>query len=268
MATKNKTPIDSRSRRQKAADAVTYKVTAALFLLFLSIVALKKLSGFYETIAGFDLLYPASLWLMLGGIVLAVVCAALVFSLRKPVVRFLAPWGIGIGFMVSLTSYAMRTTYTDDFSLLYVICGALLVLYIIFQLYRWDFFLFSVTTFLAGATFYLFSRGSSALTRAVVLLVLLVIAKLIGLITYKDITKAKDKPMACKDDKGRLRVGRLLYPMFSPRFNPLPIYIGAAFWLVCAVAVLFLGPLFSYYCMFAAIVAEFIAAVYYTIQLR
>ncbi|HBK30054.1 MAG TPA: IMP dehydrogenase [Porphyromonadaceae bacterium] len=30
--------------------------------------------------------------------------------------------------------------------------------------------------------------------------------KLIGLITYKDITKAKDKPFACKDDQGRLRV--------------------------------------------------------------
>lgn len=30
--------------------------------------------------------------------------------------------------------------------------------------------------------------------------------KLIGLITYKDITKAKDKPNACKDEKGRLRV--------------------------------------------------------------
>lgn len=30
--------------------------------------------------------------------------------------------------------------------------------------------------------------------------------KLEGLITYKDITKAKDKPMACKDSKGRLRV--------------------------------------------------------------
>ncbi len=30
--------------------------------------------------------------------------------------------------------------------------------------------------------------------------------KLIGLVTYKDITKAKDKPMACKDLKGRLRV--------------------------------------------------------------
>ncbi len=30
--------------------------------------------------------------------------------------------------------------------------------------------------------------------------------KLIGLITYKDITKAKDKPNACKDAQGRLRV--------------------------------------------------------------
>ncbi len=29
--------------------------------------------------------------------------------------------------------------------------------------------------------------------------------KLIGLITYKDITKAKDRPNSCKDDKGRLR---------------------------------------------------------------
>ena len=30
--------------------------------------------------------------------------------------------------------------------------------------------------------------------------------RLVGLITYKDITKAADKPMACKDAKGRLRV--------------------------------------------------------------
>ncbi len=30
--------------------------------------------------------------------------------------------------------------------------------------------------------------------------------KLIGLVTYKDITKAKDKPHACKDSRGRLRV--------------------------------------------------------------
>ncbi len=31
--------------------------------------------------------------------------------------------------------------------------------------------------------------------------------KLVGLLTYKDITKAKDKPMACKDDKGPVARG-------------------------------------------------------------
>ncbi|NDV68791.1 IMP dehydrogenase [Dysgonomonas sp. 25] len=30
--------------------------------------------------------------------------------------------------------------------------------------------------------------------------------RLVGLVTYKDITKAKDKPLACKDEQGRLRV--------------------------------------------------------------
>ena len=34
--------------------------------------------------------------------------------------------------------------------------------------------------------------------------------RLVGLITYKDITKAKDKPMACKDSKGRLRVAAVV----------------------------------------------------------
>jgi IMP dehydrogenase len=34
--------------------------------------------------------------------------------------------------------------------------------------------------------------------------------KLIGLLTYKDITKVKDNPWACKDEKGRLRVAAAL----------------------------------------------------------
>jgi len=34
--------------------------------------------------------------------------------------------------------------------------------------------------------------------------------KLIGLLTFKDITKAKDRPNACKDSKGRLRVAAAL----------------------------------------------------------
>ena len=40
---------------------------------------------------------------------------------------------------------------------------------------------------------------------------------LVGLITYKDITKAKDKPMACKDDSRRGRYGRHTRPHAGSR---------------------------------------------------
>lgn len=47
--------------------------------------------------------------------------------------------------------------------------------------------------------------------------------KLIGLVTYKDITKAKDKPNACKDSLGRLRVaaGIGVTPDFMERTDAL-----------------------------------------------
>ncbi len=47
--------------------------------------------------------------------------------------------------------------------------------------------------------------------------------RLIGLITYKDITKAKDKPFACKDSRGRLRVaaGVGITPDVFERINAL-----------------------------------------------
>ena len=44
--------------------------------------------------------------------------------------------------------------------------------------------------------------------------------------------------------------------------------ITCAVWLVCFVLTLILGATFSYYCMFAAMAFELIAAVYYTFQLK
>lgn len=47
--------------------------------------------------------------------------------------------------------------------------------------------------------------------------------KLVGLITYKDILKKKNRPMACKDDFGRLRVGAAVgvTPDLFPRLEAL-----------------------------------------------
>ena len=158
MAMKSKL-TEAQIQKQKASDAVTYKVVAALFILFFAIMSLQKLDNYYNTIGGYEQLYPLTGWFLIGGLVTAVICGALLFILKHPVARLLLPWGVAIGLMVSVTTFAMRTTMTDDFPLLYLICGALLVLYIIFQLYRWEFFLFSAVTFAAGGAFYQFSRG-------------------------------------------------------------------------------------------------------------
>ena len=257
MTTK-KIVSEEKLRRQKAADLVSYKVVAALVLLFLSISALKKLSVYYETLNGFDTLYPLTLWGIIGGLVLAAVCTALLLTVRKPAVQFLTPWGIGLGVVTALTAYCMRTTFTDDFTLLYLICGGLLVLYVIFQLYRWEFFLFSAATFVAGGAFYQLSRGFGFnLDTIAVFAVLILVQAACFLCAY---TAGKNK--------GRLTLGKLRLQILSQKSTPMHICIAAAFWLICAVAVLFLGALFSYYCMFAAIIVEFIAAVYYTVQLR
>lgn len=256
--TKKKNLAEEKIRKQKASDLVTYKVTASLVLLFLSIAAIKKLGAYYETLAGFDMLYPLTLWGIIGGVVFAAVCAALLITVHKAPVRFLAPWGIGLGFMTALTAFCMRKTYTDDFTLLCLVCGALLVLYVIFQLYRWEFFLFSAATFMAGSTFYQFSRGVGFnLYTLVIFFLLAALQAACFFCTYK-----------ASRNKGRLRLRKIRIQIFSPRSNPMPIYFAAAFWLVCGIAVLFLGSAFSYYCMFAAIIAEFIGAVYYTVQLR
>ena len=45
MTTK-KNLTEEKLRKQKASDLVTYKVTAALVLLFLSVVAIKKLGAY------------------------------------------------------------------------------------------------------------------------------------------------------------------------------------------------------------------------------
>ena len=70
--------------------------------------------------------------------------------------------------------------------------------------------------------------------------------------------------LICFKNDGRL--GR--FHLLPKRYNPLLHFLICALWVVLISAALLLGSLFSYYCMFAAIAVEFIAAVYYTFQLN
>ena len=252
MASKKLT--EAQIKKQKAADAVTYKVMIALVLLFISILSLIKLNDYCQTVGGGDLLGIIDQFWWIGA-VFAGICAVLLIVLKHPAARLLLPWGVAVGVIAAL---AGKSIARDSFPLLCVLCAALIILYIIFQLYRWEFFLFSAATFAAGVGFYRFSRSLSFdLSSFAVLGILIIVCALCFGCVF----------LGAKN-KGRLAIGSISYKMFSPKFNPLPVYLAAAFWVVCAVAVFFLGNMFSYYCMFAAIAVEFIAAVYYTIQLR
>ena len=82
---------ETKIQKQKASDAVSYKVMAALFLLFFIILGLQKIGDVYDTIGGFEQLYPLTIWGLIGGLAAAVICAALLFILKHSVARLLLP---------------------------------------------------------------------------------------------------------------------------------------------------------------------------------
>ena len=74
--------------------------------------------------------------------------------------------------------------------------------------------------------------------------------------------------LLCGRNKGSLVLGKRTYCVFPKSFTPLLLYITCLIWFACFVLCLILGPAFAYYCIFAAVAYELIAAVYYTFQLK
>ena len=239
-------------------DAVVYKVMIALVLLCVALLGLRSLRDYYATVNGFSALYYKTPAIMIAGLVAAAAAAAVGLTVRKPAVKAVMPWLMVLCLMVSAVAWNMRLSGAEDFEFLYFLALAVLLQYIIFQLYRWEFFLFSLSTVTAGGVFYAFSRGvywtqKTAALVIVLALVLIVTTAAAGMASH---------------NKGHLVFGRKRIVLFSAKSLPMLFYIANVLWLVCTVAIPFLGGLFAYYCMFAAIAVEFIAAVYYTFQLN
>lgn len=259
MTTKNDvTKEQLRTAKKKSGDAVVYKVMIALVVLCATLLGLRFLREYYTTVEGFAALYERTPLIAGMGAALAVASVLLLIFCKKPIVRTLAPWFLAAGVVVGVTGWLMRESGVEDFNFLIYLCAAILVQYIIFQLYRWEFFLFSLSTVTAGGLFFSFSRGFYWTGKNIVLAVLLVLV-LAGtaVLTWK-----------ASQNKGWLTVGSKRIHLLQPRSIPLLIILVDVLWLVCAIAVLFLGGLFAYYCIFAALAVEFIGAVYYTFQLN
>lgn len=257
MATK-KELTEAQLRKARADDAVIYKVMLALVLLCAGLMGLRSLRAFYDTVGGFDALYDATPWIALGAFAASLALGAAVVFLKNKYVRAVCPWLLTGTLLTSVTALVMHYSWTNDFPLLYILFSGVLIQYIVMLLYRWEFFLVSLNTVTAGGIFYRLSRGGGIDSLEMILLACL--ALLLLATTACAFLAAKNK--------GKLVLGSRRWQLFSLKFNPVVLYTVNGLWLVCMIAALLLGSLFSYYCMFAAIAVELIAAVYYTFQLN
>jgi len=258
MATKRKNTA-LKPKAKQSDNAAVYKVMAALFLLCFGWLALRALRRYYPTVAGIERLYPVLPFIFWGGFALCLVCAVVLLVLRKhAVIRAILPWCVFLFGMVGVTALSMTLELTEGFYTLYFLWGLVFVQYIIYQLYRWEFFLFSLPTISAGFLFFLLKAGFSGSMRNTLPLVISILSL---------ICTALIACMAARN-KGCLMWRKKRIRVFSKNYNPLLHYVVVALWIICIAASFILGDLFAFYCMFAAIAVEFIAAVYYTFQLN
>ena len=256
--TKKKDMTAAKLKKAKADNAVVYKSMIALALLCVGLFGLRALRSYYSTVAGFDLLYPLSTWIAVAGLVILLGCAVGMFLSKKNIAQMLLPWGIVFGLIAGATGLAMRLSWTEDFGALYFLVCFLMLEYVILQLYRWEFFLFSLATSVAGFQFYQMSTGFAWNVWNIVLLVITALVLVGTFLTVRGAAR----------NHGLLVFGKNRVLLLPAKSNPALIYVAVILWVVLIAASLFLGGLFAYYCMFAAIAVEFIAAVYYTFQLN
>ena len=253
---KNATAIKNKAKQSD--NSVVYKVMAGLFFLCIGLVSLRALRRYYPTISGIEKLYPLLPYMIWGGFGLCIVGAAAWLFWKHPVSKAVSPWFTFLFGMVGLTAVSMKLEFTDGFYMLYFVWGFVFMQYIIYQLYRWDFFLFSLPTAAAGFLFFQMKSDFTICLRNVLPLVI-VIASLICTALIAAI---------CARNKGCLIFKKKRIRFFPKTYNPFLHYIVVALWVICVLAAFILGDLFAFYCMFAAIAVEFIAAVYYTFQLN
>lgn len=244
--------------KRKSDNSVVYKVTLALVLLCIGILALRKVHDYYSTVGGQQVLDSLRGIIALVGFGLSAVGIALLCVWKNPIHRTVTPWLVLVFAMAGMTGLSMLAEYTYGFSLLYFLWALVLVQYIIYLLYRWEFFLLSLPTAAAGFLFYQMKAGFSLSLRNMLPLVLTIVS-LVCLVLVS---------VSASKNKGCVVMGSARVRLFSKSYNPFLHYVVAALWAICIPASFLLGGLFAFYCMFAAIAVEFIAAVYYTFQLN
>lgn len=245
-------------KQQTKSDPTVYLVMAAFVVMVLSILLLRYLARSYVLDGYFLRIYNGSrqaAWICLG---VAAVSLGLLIAVRKPIVRAVCPYTLALGLLWSLTATILHNYWVNQMTPLYLLHASVYCLYIVYLLYRAEFFCVSLATVTAGVSFYLYHLGLGPNLRCVIIGATLVVVLAGVLLTA----------FLCSKHTGALVFGKREHRVFPKSFNPLLLYITCLIWFVCFVLCLILGPAFAYYCIFVAVAYELIAAVYYTFQLK
>lgn len=238
-------------------DAVIYNVMIALALVCLCVMALIRVSRLAIDIDTMVQTYDAAIPVAIGsGVLTLLALAGLLFLKNKSAKLLCLVATLFFGFAAG-SATLLHLYWTAVLPLLYFVCIAAGVLYILYEIYQREFFLLSCLTAGAGFCFYIFARiSASALEAYAAAVAFLLCSVLVVWLAH-----------AASRNHGVIRVGKRDVQLFSGNFSPVSLYLTSALWALCLAATVFLGGGFAYYCLYAAIAYELIAACYYTIRL-
>ena len=250
--TKNKT-----AAKKTEDQSVVYKVPAAFALMIVVVYAFWKLGGYYSTVEGFTALYP--MFCVQRYVFLALTAAELVLCvlLKSRLARTICRYWLAAFALLCVSAWILSIFWTGNMIAIYLMHALVYCLYMVWQLYRSEFFTFSLVTATAGVVFFLTTRTSYMANRigGSILLALILIGT--ALVVF-----------LCAKNRGRLTIGGKTLQLFPDGFNSLLFYFICVLWAIVLIACLLFGSGFAYYAMFAAIAVELIGAVYYTFQLK
>ena len=250
--TKNKT-----AAKKTEDQSVVYKVPAAFALMIVVVYAFWKLGGYYSTVEGFTALYP--MFCVQRYVFLALTAAELVLCvlLKSRLARTICRYWLAAFALLCVSAWILSIFWTGNMIAIYLMHALVYCLYMVWQLYRSEFFTFSLVTATAGVVFFLTARTSCMANRigGSILLALILIGT--ALVVF-----------LCAKNRGRLTIGGKTLQLFPDGFNSLLFYFICVLWAIVLIACLLFGSGFAYYAMFAAIAVELIGAVYYTFQLK
>ena len=167
---------------KKSGDSVVYQVPGAFALLFVVLVALRRIGAYYGTVDGFQPVLYATRKLVWVFAALTVVCLAGAIFGKKTWMRAVGRYGAVLMALALVSAFVLSKYWTAKLLFLYLLHAVVYCLYMVYKLYRGEFFAYSLATSVSGCVFFFFSKGVAFNTRGILLGLLALAALVLSLI--------------------------------------------------------------------------------------